>query len=277
MPYLNPPTSSNRAESQALHNDRPSQIRDVVQKENPLSLLRTPFLDSFFPYPPPLLPRLDWAGLWGTDIGLHGDWGGARARLMEGIYSEDDGQLVMKRIAWADVEDVLDRPTGKSHPWRPMDDQIVSKVREMAESWEDLHGYGEGCVRQLVSNDQGTHLTGPCAIVSPHLESSNTIPISQLSFVMRALDRPPALELGFASPRANKMYHSVAVFMRVPKSTADTWDDRWNEAMEAVAVELKAEIFLEPRRQGARSDVLSFMTVVGFAPPVTKTKVTHKS
>jgi len=202
-----------------------------------LSLLSTPVLDSFFPYPPPLLPRLSWAGWW-TDTGQD-EWLASQVRVDEG---GDETRLV--RIGWADVGEILDRDEERTDDssWTERDFGVLNIVRQTVEEWERKYqDTGEGCVRQLKDEDGDMNLTGDCYFLSPNRASGATV-LSDLTMLNGSTTHPwPATDDG-------QIYRSLAALFHVPASSQTTFDGRWLEAMEAVASQVDGEVFLEAPR-----------------------------
>lgn len=238
-----------------------------MQKEHPLSLLSTPVLDSFFPYPPPLLPRLTWAGWWGRDTGRHGDrWTATRLVTTEEEVGKGGDEVRIMRVGWADVGDVLDRDVEAKHrAWAERDHVLLRMVRDMAEDWEFNHSStGASCIRTLSpapGRDQEAMATGPCQIVSPHPGpgSDHIIPLEQLSTgsgtqPTNSSEAPYAVPVGWA-PNAGNVYHSVAALFRVPRPSSAVFDDNWLEAMENMTKTVEGEVFAEAQGlQGGAGD-----------------------
>ncbi|WWC60282.1 uncharacterized protein I303_102851 [Kwoniella dejecticola CBS 10117] len=223
--------------------------------DHPLSLLSTPVLESFFPYPPPLLPPLDWTGWWGSDTGDRGKgdhgWGLSRA-LPEGApnHESSEEEIRFVRLAWADVEDILDRDAGTSQrSWEGRDHTLLRLVSDIAEEWEQAHrSTGEGCVRQLQAHDGG-HVTptGNCYIISPNQDLSDS-GISQIS--VSALDSASVFRsesTDYHTATGTSKYRSFGTLFRVPNNSTASFHDRWQRALHGVAGKVEGEIFVEGR------------------------------
>lgn len=238
-----------------------------IQKEHPLSLLSTPVLDSFFPYPPPLLPRLTWAGWWGRDTGQHGDgWRASRAASLETEIGEGGEDVKIMRVGWADVGDVLDHDVEAEHrAWAERDHILLHLVRDIAEQWETNHPLTRvSCVRELapaLSQGDKALSTGPCYVVVQHPgpDTDNITPLAYLSTPsdMAVADGSEALDsvpIGWA-PNAGNVYHSVAALFRVPRSSSIAFEDSWMEAMDNLTMTVEGEVFIEAQvPQGGAGD-----------------------
>ncbi|WVW80121.1 hypothetical protein I302_102096 [Kwoniella bestiolae CBS 10118] len=233
------------------------------QREHPLSLLSTPVLDSFFPYPPPLLPQLTWAGWWGRDTGQydqddHG-WGLSRA-LPEGAKEQvlEDEEIRIMRVAWADVEDVLDRDVDAGErDWEERDHVLLRLVRDIAEEWETKYtSTGERCIRQLEGVEGGTvEATGPCFILSPNHDTPN-IEVNQISISALTSGShnsiSPSDDGSFDwTASTGNIYHSLGVLFHVPQNSIDTFEMRWKETINEVAQKVEGEVFTEAQRSNS--------------------------
>ncbi|WVF65759.1 hypothetical protein IAT40_000492 [Kwoniella sp. CBS 6097] len=233
----------------------------LEEREHPLSLLSTPVLDSFFPYPPPLLPRLTWAGWWGRDTGQYEPegWGLSRA-LPEGGQGgwQEDEEIRILRIGWADVEDVLDRDGEAAEKrWEERDHVLLRLVRDVAEEWESRYrSNGERCVRRLsISQADDIESTGPCYILAPNRNLITAdvpiIPIHSLSPHSHSHNGTGPDQSPFEwSSNAGQMYHSAAVLFHVPRNTSSDFEQRWRERIADVSKRVDGEIFVEA--EGAR-------------------------
>jgi hypothetical protein len=199
------------------------------RKEHPLSLLSTPILDSFFPYPPPLLPRLAWAGWWGKDTGPEEGWMMTRS-------DGDEGDVRLIRVAWADVGEVLDGDSTEAEKkWVERDHLLLTLVRDTVEGWEgEYPSTGEGCVQQ----------EGSCYLISPHDHppEPGLTTFNQLAVADDAPEDDHAIPIGW-NANAGNIYYSIAVPMRVPKRSDFTI--RWSVAMQKIAERLGGEAFVE--------------------------------
>ncbi|KAK6907323.1 hypothetical protein I203_101315 [Kwoniella mangroviensis CBS 8507] len=234
------------------------------QREHPLSLLSTPVLDSFFPYPPPLLPRLTWAGWWGRDTGQddlddHG-WGLSRA-LPEGAKEQlsQDEEIRIMRVAWADVEDVLDRDVeAGERPWEERDHILLRLVRDIAEGWEQRHNTsGERCVRHLEAPEgEAVGSTGPCYILSPDHDAPTSngtqTSLSSLASHTEILPQITANSNNHAwTANVGNFYHSFGLLFHVSQNSTVDFESRWQETMDIVAGRLDGEVFTEARRSNS--------------------------
>jgi hypothetical protein len=105
-------SSSSRSQSSS-RGPNPHPIRP---KENPLSLLSTPLLDSFFPYPEPPFPLIQPSYFWdemGTQDDSQAMWNvddlGRRGRRLSQSIRPGLGreQLIAAGVAWTDVKEIL--------------------------------------------------------------------------------------------------------------------------------------------------------------------------
>jgi len=223
-----------------------------LKKEHPLSLLSTPILDSFFPYPPPLLPRIPWTGWWESDTGQDAsstdDPGWIASRVVQNPADYDD-EIRLMRIGWADVGDVLDRiGDQEEQEWLKRDYDLVNMVQRIAEDWEESQE-GARCIRHFQSptnHDREAKGTGPCYVMSPSLPPNLALDdlshYSRRSFrIANSSDYPISWD-----PHAGDMYHSVSALFSVPRESITTFDDRWSDSLTSVARSLRGEVFLEP-------------------------------
>jgi hypothetical protein len=234
-----------------------------VRKEHPLSLFSTPVLESFFPYPPPLLPRLTWAGWWGRDTGQVDELGWYLTR--DGNEETGDKEMRVMRIAWADVGDVLDRPADggpRARAWAERDQVLLRLMRDMAEGWEAEHpDSGERCVRRLVAptnHDRQAVPDGPCYLLSPSppltgdldAEGIDILPLSDFFPMNPAPQAVNSSQDGLPinwDPEAGNIYHSVATLFHVPRTASPAaFDDRWSSAIACLAKRVEGEVFVEP-------------------------------
>ena len=212
-------------------------------KEHPLSLLSTSWLDSFFPYPPPLLPPLRWAGWWGRDTGQQSqdEW------VVRGLPPElGEEEVHLMRVAWADVGDVLNQESEEEeYGWINADSVILDLVRSTAEGWEEIQSE-EGCVRELKATADGTvEPSGDCIVISPDSIPANSVTLSQFTLRMSATDESPDLRPFNWPPAAGRIYRSVGLLMRMPKGSADSFEARWSDAMGQIASKVEGEVFIE--------------------------------
>jgi len=267
FPPLHPPSPPSH-NTHRIHAQGQSGPSRRVQKEHPLSLLSTPVLDSFFPYPPPLLPRLTWAGWWGRDKGQRGHEGWTVVRVPETDVEPGGGgdEVRIMRLGWADVGDVLDHEVqADARAWAERDHVLLRLVRSTAEGWERDHpSTGASCVRELSpasSSGQETTSTGPCHIISPHSgpDDGDITPLGYLSTSSghpsaNGSETPDTVPIGWR-PNAGNIYHSVAALFRVPRSSSMAFEDSWLEVMDEITMDCEGEVFLEAQGpQGGAGD-----------------------
>ncbi|WWC68655.1 uncharacterized protein I206_102586 [Kwoniella pini CBS 10737] len=234
--------------------------------EHPLSLLSTPVLESFFPYPPPLLPNLDWTGWWGRDTDRYNQedygWGLSRA-LPEDATEQplNDEEIRIVRVAWADVEDVLDRDTeAAKKSWEERDRMLLRLVRDVAEEWEEHYkSTGEACIRQLIAKKGGAvESAGPCYVFSPEsLPSTSELPhVSMLDSYFG-----PGIRANTSSSSLSvdpeHIYHSLGAIFRVTANSTSSFEARWQNALSHIAKKVEGEIFAEV--QNPKTTVLDQM------------------
>ena len=245
FPPLHPPAPPAHNTHRIPAKDQAGPSRRT-RKEHPLSLLSTPILDSFFPYPPPLLPRLTWTGWWGRDSGQVEEWTATRVSDGDVWDWEGNEEIRVVRVGWADVGEVLDRdPTNEDERvWHERDHLLLHLVRDTAEGWEANHGsQGEGCVRELSSTSGRVTPSGPCYLLSPDsgISDPHINPLTAVSSNDSHTDL--AMMSGFQPDQ--KMYHSIAALFRVPGNSSATFDSRWSDAMSDVAQKAGGEVFIE--------------------------------
>jgi hypothetical protein len=237
FPPLHPPAPPSHTSHRGQpHSDHTGFVKKL-RKEHPLSVLSTPVLDSFFPYPPPLLPRLNWGGWW-TDTGQD-SWISTRVR---GEESGDEIRIV--RIGWADVGDVLDGEVelDQDRSWLERDFGVLNLVRDTAEEWASRHrDSGEQCVRHMRDDNGNMTLTGGCYLLSlDRIAGVTTLSDLRKSNITTTSPWKPADD--------GKVYRSIAALFRVPEPSRVTFDGRWLEAMEQVAARIDGEVFVEALR-----------------------------
>lgn len=237
-------------------NGDPSQRQ---RKEHPLSLLSTPVLDSFFPYPPPLLPRLTWSGWWGRDTGQPSDhvdqWLATRITSDQTWMHQEQEGIRLVRIAWAGVSDVLDMDLDEEmRAWHERDFEILDLVRNMVEDWERQEGGHRGsCIRHLGAVGDDIQQTGPCYIISSHgqpeLAGGPITPLSALHREDQGQELQATRDLPSNwIPDAGKIYRTIAVPFRVPHNGSDLFDQRLSENLERAAARVDGELFVEAMR-----------------------------
>lgn len=241
FPPLHPPSTPSHETHRDSYLGSPmahSACRHRRKKEHPLSLLSTPVLDSFFPYPPPLLPRLDWGGWW-TDTGQD-EWTGPRVRT-----TGDEEEVRLVRIGWADVGEVLDREDEREdYAWTERDYGILDLVRHAVESWSEQNGHnGETCIRQLREVTDNVQPAGDCYLFS-HAEVAGLTSTSSLF----SHNCSHHAELTYDNDDG-RVYRSVAALFRLPSaSSRDSFAERWAGALEGIAKRVDAEVFVEADR-----------------------------
>jgi hypothetical protein len=265
--------------SDALHSASPSSsyrtpLQDQagpsrrIRRDHPLSFLSAPLLDTFFPYPPPLLPRLQWYGWWDADTGddTRGDEAGWRAsRVGAGekvtggdARAEDEVRLV--RVGWADVGDVLDGQGDSWQEWTERDDVVLSLVRDMVEQWEDDYpDSGERCVRRLLPTNHDRHKgdTGPCYLLSPSpipakgdSERDNVLAFETLAG--KSLVQGGGMNTNGSMSDTGDIYRSVAALFRVPRASSVDFESRWSSSLTQLAGQISGEVFPEAHGPGQR-------------------------
>lgn len=268
FPPLHPPAPPSHNTHRIPTQGQPGPSRRV-SKEHPLSLLSTPVLDSFFPYPPPLLPRLTWAGWWGRDTGQQpSELGWTVERLAFGtddLLAPLEEEVRVMRIGWADVGDVLDRASGdddRQRAWRERDQAFLQEVMRGVETWDDLHGEvtGARCVRHLAEStlrggEPSPHVqsTGQCYVLSPDAPSTRGVtPISRFQRIEGAdllyngNGTKEALPVNWEGHDGN-IYHSMAALFHVKQDKATAFDTAWAEFLSNASARLGGEVFVEAK------------------------------
>ncbi|ORY27431.1 sterol-sensing domain of SREBP cleavage-activation-domain-containing protein [Naematelia encephala] len=249
FPPLHPPSPpAHNTHLIPLHDQ--SQPFRRLRKEHPLSLLSTPVLDSFFPYPPPLLPRLTWAGWWGRDTGQLEDdkgWHASRVRDVDTLPDAED-EIRLMRVGWADVGDVLDGDSDYAEKsWAERDHLLLRLVSETAEGWAaNFPTTGESCVRQMGNDPKDQASRERCYILSPRAGPEPIMPLA--TFSEEASQNTTYEEAhtpnGWLQDTSN-VYHSLAAIFRVPSSSRATFEDRWASQIEQIAARVQGEVFVE--------------------------------
>ncbi|WWD16532.1 hypothetical protein CI109_100959 [Kwoniella shandongensis] len=280
FPPLRPPSQSTHTSHRIpIHGGQASPSRRF-QKEHPLSLLSTPVLDSFFPYPPPLLPRLPWAGWWGRDTGQWNDeeWTVTRVPLddyHQEVHSaaQGDGEVRIMRVAWADVEDVLDRDAeAEERSWEERDHVLLRLVRDMAEDWEQQYrSTGQRCIRQLEVSpgESKSRPTGPCYVLTPKSDISTNdvslVPMSSISGSSGSNSTIPNQVTAGSVAYSGNVYHSFSVPFQMPQNTTVDFAKAWINQLTHVAKKLEGEIFLEARGSRSGTDDLTGEWIVSLS------------
>lgn len=238
-----------------LDNDVTSPYRTNV--DHPLSFST---LGRLFPSAPPLLPRLTWAGWWGSGTREREDDGWTATRAIPGAKEIGEGQndqVWVMRIGWADVEDVLDRHIEDGErKWEERDHHLLKLVQNVAENWErQIPSNRQRCVRQLKSS---TSVRGdgvdseppPCYVLTPSPDAfDSAIPISMSGFFHfdhGVSASPDSVPLG-RSPNPDNIYHTFAALFHVPQNSTSAFEQRWQSAMSDVAKEVEGEVFVEAK------------------------------
>ncbi|ORX33700.1 sterol-sensing domain of SREBP cleavage-activation-domain-containing protein [Kockovaella imperatae] len=232
-----------------------------VTKEHPLSLLSTPWLDTFFPYPPPLLPRLTWESWWSPDPGQETTLGWSGSELKSQL---EDDEVKLLRVGWTDVGGILDHD--ETGTWNEHDDVVLDLIRSTAEEWEATYSSeGESCVRKLERSSDGlVRPSGPCVVVSPESKLEGPLAISKLVTGSPAPEGSPISRPQNWPPIAGKVYRSAGVLMRIPSASATDFEERWAKAMEEVASTVTGELFPEPPRPAARPHQLGETVALAY-------------
>jgi hypothetical protein len=266
--------------SDALHSASPSSsyrtpLQDQagpsrrIRRDHPLSFLSAPLLDTFFPYPPPLLPRLPWYGWW--DAGRSDDsrededgWRASRVGAGEkGIGGDADAEEEVRllRVGWADVGDVLDgQGEAGQQEWTEIDDVVLSLVRDMVEQWEDDYpDAGEHCVRRLLPTNHDRHKgdAGPCYLVSPSSKSANgdwegDDVLTLETLAGKSLVQGSGPNTNGSMSDTGSIYHSVAALFHVPCASAVDFESRWSSSLAQLAGKLSGDVFVEAHGPGQR-------------------------
>ncbi|WVN85733.1 uncharacterized protein L203_100884 [Cryptococcus depauperatus CBS 7841] len=259
---------------------------------NPLSLFT---LDSLFSSPPPLLPRLTWAGWWERDIQEWKDEGWTVARSLphdaEEMLRKDDIVWLM-RIGWADVADVLDHDVeADERGWEIRDEQLLDLIRNMSEQWEVSNpSSGQGCVRYpqvpyLNSQDkvESEPSLPPCYILSPLADglysNVSVIPIPSLTRVNHKSSMSTEdVHLGW-SPNTGNIYHTFAIPFHVPRNNSAQFEQEWKSALKDAAKQVQGEVFTEARGPKSGGGDQTGDWFVSYSSPVTpasqQTLTTH--
>lgn len=219
-------------------------------KDRPFSVFGTPVLDTFFPYPPPLLPRLKWAGWWGIDTGQdsEGGWTSIRAPLSgEGPIVDPEEEIWLMRVGWADVGDVLDRHDDIGEKvWRENDDHLFNLFKDMAESWDSLSPTsGQGCLRQLQSEGEDVGMFGPCYILAAKPGPSHVDAISLPTVEPASGDSDGIARVATSASDNSSIYHSFALPFRVPRNRTADFNEQWLESVTSITQEVGGEVFVE--------------------------------
>lgn len=216
----------------------------IAPREHPLSVLSTRLLDSFFPYPPPLLPRLSWTGWWddtpASGKGEGGEWYLERPDSeMEWLEEE----IRVMRVAWTDVGGVLDGLRDGGGQER--DQAVLSYMKNLAQTWNDSESASSG--RCIKPDDEGL-----CLVFSPDEWKNQDIwPI-----------RMPAGSV--TGP--DDIYRGVVIPFRVGRGMSLEFERRWEEELKSFARDVQGEVFKEARVTGRGQDVTgSWVLSVGVA------------
>lgn len=202
---------------------------------SPIALITTPLSQSFFPAPPPLLPNVEWGPWWSSDPTSDAPWLSVRS----GASGDPRPDIDVLRVAWADVSGVLDgQPLVAG--WEPRDDQMVSAVRTLAES------YGDQCVRHLLSRDGVASPSGSCYLITE--------------------DRVPgALSLqdlwNTEDEETEKpLYRTIAVPFHAP-SNRSAFEADWTRRLGDIVKPLGVEVFTETYTLGTEVEATTLVSV----------------
>lgn len=229
------PLPSPAASAYRQHRSPPKKWKEG---HDPMAVLTSPWLDSLFPYPPPLIPRLGWAGWWArdseSDLGIRSGWSGSAVKP-KGRNPAWEEDVALMRIAWTDVGGVLDTvEEGKARVWMDRDQVVVDRVRLMAEEWQQRYPEsGEHCIRHLSSPSGGD--SGSCYILAPdHIPQTTLLTDLLIDDIYAHTLGLSNTSTGWGSDRKG-IYRSVAVPFRIPKNGTDELVERWISAAEEVA------------------------------------------
>lgn len=226
------------------HQAGPSRIRinpsSGGDHENPLSVLSTPLLDSIFPDPPALLPRLSPSGWWYSDYDDREE--NARwnvTSVKNGDYylgPIEDEEIRMVTIAWIDVDAALswnEDDIGETDDRTAETRSITETIQRRVENWEKDHpGSRERCVRELRPGSSGNVKSdGECYLFSPETVDGMTKSFSEVASTPTGSGTDPAI------------YRSVSALFRLPRSTSGEFNERWKTAVESLSDEVGGRAF----------------------------------
>lgn len=159
FPPLRPPSST-------------GTTRQPQQKEHPLSLLSTPILDSFFPYPPALLPPVPSHWFW--EEASDDTWMAEKAEALLGRHAENalsrQEMVLGTTVAWTSVETLLDgisNTTSQTDLTRnmKMEDSIHTAAQKIGQSnhavWSCVHDIGSSSNCYIDRKEPDLHSGNP--------------------------------------------------------------------------------------------------------------------
>ena len=227
-----------------------SRIRSHLgtEHDDPLSVLSTPLLDSIFPDPPALLPRLSPSGWWYADGSQDGPrWNVTSVKNGEyHLGPIEDEEIRMVTIAWIDVdgalswrEDGIDGEDDHSSEARVISEAIQRRV----EDWEKDHsGSRERCVRELETGSSGNvEAEGGCYLFSTEKLDRNSRSFSDVASSTSIVDSP-----GF--------YRSMSAIFRLPRTASLEFTERWKAAVGKISDEAGGQIFLDDKSKKDSSE-----------------------
>ena len=185
-------------------------------RDGTLSLLSQPLLNSFFPYPPPLLPRLqvDRGRWWDTIPSGNSTWQASKV-TRKGKERARETHVAVLRTAWTTVDQVLDGglATAYSH-----DEEMVAAIRSLASEWSSFGTHGETCVQEWWRE------TEHCITLPADSEAAQ-----------------------------DGMFRSMSVLLHSADSTSsDSLATRWRSELAARTASLGGEVFAESRDYALR-------------------------
>lgn len=235
------------ARAPATSHAGPSRVTHLHGHEDPLSLLSTPLLDSFFPDPPSPIPPFVSRAIWDTDTTGETGWNGTRLPRRQGVRQHDEDEIRLVRVGWTDVAHISRYSSGHGHgqehhsaQWLERDSHLLASIRDMVERWKgDYPGSREHCVRELISSEKknGRAVSdGACVERSSRSGSGNES------------DQPG---------QDGGMYHHAEYFMRIPPSSVDSFHARWQASVQGVVQKTEGAILLDQSSRRVVSDPLS--------------------
>ncbi|GHJ85237.1 hypothetical protein NliqN6_1639 [Naganishia liquefaciens] len=117
----------------------------VTRTTGPLSLLSTPLLDSFFPYPDPIIPVPNTMPFW-----LGDDWS-EHFEIKIRAESDDNGEsgVIVSPVAWTSMEQLVGLRQGARTKEKERDggQQLGAEIAHLASNWDSLTAGEMSCVR----------------------------------------------------------------------------------------------------------------------------------
>ena len=212
-----------------------------TEHDDPLSVLSTPLLDSIFPDPPALLPRLSPSGWWYSDDSQEGPrWNITSVKNGEyHLGPIEDEEIRMVTIAWIDVDGALswreDGVDGEDD--HSSEARVISEaIRQRVEGWEKDHpGSRERCVRELETGSSGNvEAEGVCYLFSTEKLDRNSRSFSDVASSTSIVDSP-----GF--------YRSMSAIFRLPRTASLDFTERWKAVVGKISDEAGGQIFLDDK------------------------------